>query len=239
MGIHTIKQIIAYSLVFIFIFGLTSTFAAKDFIGQANEIVGLKGDDLIRMQVALNNGESSDEMEKEPSNEQKGEELNLDFLKDQRVTYRNGDTHDRIKDFQEILVELGYLNGTPDGMFGSMTENAVKEFQREEGLEETGTLNAETQIALEESLEALSQEDQEEENDEQEVQGEQGSQGEDIGSSNEGSGTGSIEHTVSANETLFHISKKYNVPIHRILQANNLSENSILNIGQKLIIPRE
>ncbi|MEZ5669500.1 MAG: peptidoglycan-binding domain-containing protein [Alphaproteobacteria bacterium] len=41
---------------------------------------------------------------------------------------------------QERLIELGYDPGPADGLAGSMTRNAIAEFQRDVGLEETGKI---------------------------------------------------------------------------------------------------
>ncbi|WP_416198464.1 MAG: LysM repeat-containing protein [Sporanaerobacter sp.] len=48
-----------------------------------------------------------------------------------------------------------------------------------------------------------------------------------------------IVHIVSSGESLWTISQKYNVSMDQIINANeNLSENTVLNIGQELIIPK-
>jgi LysM repeat protein len=48
---------------------------------------------------------------------------------------------------------------------------------------------------------------------------------------------GSKTHTVAAKDTLYSISKKYKTTVDRLCEANHLTKNSILSIGQKLIIP--
>lgn len=45
-------------------------------------------------------------------------------------------------------------------------------------------------------------------------------------------------HTVAAKETLYSISKKYKISVDKLRQANSLSKESILSIGQVLIIPK-
>lgn len=45
-----------------------------------------------------------------------------------------------------------------------------------------------------------------------------------------------IKHTVKAGETLFSISRSYNVPVDDIVSFNNLSSNS-LSVGQELYLP--
>ena len=47
-----------------------------------------------------------------------------------------------------------------------------------------------------------------------------------------------IIHTVEKGDSPYTIGKKYGVPTEEILRANNLTPKSILQIGQKLIIPK-
>lgn len=49
---------------------------------------------------------------------------------------------------QNRLIELGYLNDMADGTFGSNTETAVREFQKSNGLQETGIADPYTQAKL-------------------------------------------------------------------------------------------
>lgn len=51
---------------------------------------------------------------------------------------------------QQRLIDLGYLYGTADGIYGPMTADALKRFQGEQGLEQTGELNDSTVEALSE-----------------------------------------------------------------------------------------
>ncbi len=55
------------------------------------------------------------------------------------ITPRRG--RERIIDAQKILAELGYEVGEADGAVGSRTITAIKAFQRELGLKETGTIS--------------------------------------------------------------------------------------------------
>ena len=49
---------------------------------------------------------------------------------------------------QEKLNSLGYTIGTVDGDFGKRTEGALKDFQRDNGIAETGALDTETRTRL-------------------------------------------------------------------------------------------
>ena len=51
---------------------------------------------------------------------------------------QKGDKGEDVQKMQAMLVEMGYLSGTPDGDFGGKTESAVKAYQAAMGLEATG-----------------------------------------------------------------------------------------------------
>jgi len=57
-----------------------------------------------------------------------------------------------VADLQQRLVELNYLAGAPDGQFGKKTEDALKRFQRMNGLAETGVVDAATELALKSAI---------------------------------------------------------------------------------------
>lgn len=57
---------------------------------------------------------------------------------------QKGDKGDEVKQMQSMLVEMGYLQGSPDGDFGAKTESAVKAYQEAMGLEATGIADEET-----------------------------------------------------------------------------------------------
>jgi LysM repeat protein len=46
-------------------------------------------------------------------------------------------------------------------------------------------------------------------------------------------------HVVAAKETLYSLSKKYHTTVEKLCKANKLTKNSVLSIGQILIIPKE
>jgi N-acetyl-anhydromuramyl-L-alanine amidase AmpD len=67
------------------------------------------------------------------------------------TTLGNGDEGEQVKTLQRLLVYFGYALGDygvrgdgVDGYFGSATENAVRKFQRENGLVEDGLVGEET-----------------------------------------------------------------------------------------------
>ena len=59
-------------------------------------------------------------------------------------TLQQGDKGEDVKKLQEFLKDHGYLKGAADGDFGPGTVNAVKEFQRANGLSATGSANSRT-----------------------------------------------------------------------------------------------
>ena len=54
----------------------------------------------------------------------------------------------KVRRMQERLYELGYLSTEPDGVFGSRTLKALRRFQADQGISETGILDRTTQDAL-------------------------------------------------------------------------------------------
>jgi carboxyl-terminal processing protease len=58
--------------------------------------------------------------------------------------------NDQVKNAQEILKGLGYVPGRTDGYFSSDTTKAVKAFQHEHSLKETGKIDAHTAMVMEE-----------------------------------------------------------------------------------------
>lgn len=53
-----------------------------------------------------------------------------------------------VTELQERLIDLGYLDGLADGIYGEQTQSAVAMFQEQSGMEPTGIADAGTQEAL-------------------------------------------------------------------------------------------
>lgn len=69
----------------------------------------------------------------------------------QRVESMNdqqGQSPDLVKQAQEKLSALGKDVGTPDGQLGAKTQQALQEFQQENGLQPSGQLDSQTLAAL-------------------------------------------------------------------------------------------
>lgn len=59
-----------------------------------------------------------------------------------------GSTGDEVKSIQSVLKEKGYYSGNVDGIFGTGTKNAVKQFQSDAGLSADGIVGEKTLKAL-------------------------------------------------------------------------------------------
>jgi len=64
------------------------------------------------------------------------------------VTYKRGSTGNVVREIQTKLKNWGYYYGNVDGIYGSKTEEAVKYFQRKNGLTADGKAGPQTLKAL-------------------------------------------------------------------------------------------
>lgn len=71
---------------------------------------------------------------------------------DGRRTLRKGDSGDDVRELQESLNTLLYNAGEADGKFGSRTESALKDYQRDHGLKVDGICGPATWASIEEEL---------------------------------------------------------------------------------------
>ena len=71
-----------------------------------------------------------------------------DSEEDETPIAKKGSKGEDVKEIQERLIELGYLQGKADGDFGKKTEEAVKAFQQNKGLELTGEVYQDDYDAL-------------------------------------------------------------------------------------------
>jgi len=60
-----------------------------------------------------------------------------------------GDSGDDVLQLQNALVKLGFLSATPTGYYGSATTTAVKNFQKNYSIKQTGNVGPSTKSALE------------------------------------------------------------------------------------------
>ena len=61
---------------------------------------------------------------------------------------QKGDANESVKVMQQTLINLGYLKGTADGVFGNLTYKALKEFQKDNALYADGVAGDKTIAAL-------------------------------------------------------------------------------------------
>ena len=71
-----------------------------------------------------------------------------DYDEDDYTELKQGDRGDDVKRLQKRLIELGYLTGSADGIYGASTSNAVKAFQTVNKLTVSGVATVETQQRL-------------------------------------------------------------------------------------------
>lgn len=64
------------------------------------------------------------------------------------ASMKQGSRGSNVKQLQQNLIGMGYLEGSADGIYGSGTKAAVKEFQRDYGLSVDGNAGEATQSAL-------------------------------------------------------------------------------------------
>ena len=60
------------------------------------------------------------------------------------TTLFNGSKGDEVRELQQALIDLGYLKGTADGIFGNKTEIAVRKFQKANKLSVDGLAGSST-----------------------------------------------------------------------------------------------
>ena len=123
-------------------FGNNTEYAVKEFQRQMNLKVTGKVDDTTLSNLEENNnlfkkGNSSVSAEEKPVTKATGREK-LKF----------GDRNPLVREVQERLTAHGFSTSGIDSIYGSGTERAVKSFQRANGLDITGVVDAETHQLL-------------------------------------------------------------------------------------------
>ncbi|MBQ9857805.1 MAG: spore cortex-lytic enzyme [Oscillospiraceae bacterium] len=70
------------------------------------------------------------------------------FVQEAQAAYKRGSYGSTVRQIQEKLSNWGYYSGSIDGVYGSRTEEAVKKFQRKNGLTADGIAGSATLAAL-------------------------------------------------------------------------------------------
>ena len=70
------------------------------------------------------------------------------FAQEAQAAYKRGSYGETVRQIQEKLSDWGYYSGSIDGVYGSRTEEAVKKFQRKNGLTADGIAGSATLSAM-------------------------------------------------------------------------------------------
>jgi len=124
-----------------------------------------------------------------------------------RPTLRQGDRGDAVTELQSLLISLGYNTGGTTGIFGPLTNTAVRNFQRDQNLNVDGIVGPITWGALI-----------------------------NVSTPPVTPPTENTTYTVVSGDTLWGIAKRFNTTVDAITRINNLT-GAILNVGQQLLIP--
>lgn len=120
-----------------------------------------------------------------------------------------GMRHERVSELQTYLYALGYLSVQPTGYFGSLTQSAVMNFQRDYGFNLTGTADKNVFNKIFEVIDNKYK-----------------------------PYTDYQIYYVQKGDTLWSISQKFGVTVNDICSANNITTSTVLFIGQALRIPK-
>jgi len=133
--------------------------------------------------------------------------------------FKKGDSSAEIAEVQEALKKLGFFDEVCTGYFGEVTYDAVLKFQKKYDLGADGVLGP-TTIGW---LNKLS--------------------GKNItipsrsGSAKKDTSKVNIRYKIKTGDTIWDIAADYNVSVNSVLEYNGLNENTILTIGDYIIIP--
>lgn len=83
----------------------------------------------------------TDKTEEETTDTAPEEVTTEETNEDTSSTYSNGDFHDEVMNIQNELANLGYFNDDATGYYGDLTESAVVDFQKANGLTATGVVD--------------------------------------------------------------------------------------------------
>ena len=117
---------------------------------QTFQLFGRAGEDLMLVRIAGEDGYGSYEYISKAEMQSKLPELDCDLFPnvDQTVSVGLGSVGGEVMLLQETLSSLGMLEGRVDSDYGYGTANAVKIFQKEHGLEETGEADVYTMMLI-------------------------------------------------------------------------------------------
>ncbi|SEF63203.1 Peptidoglycan-binding (PGRP) domain of peptidoglycan hydrolases-containing protein [Caloramator fervidus] len=135
-------------------------------------------------------------------------QLNKVLNNEPKILYY-GIRHEKVAELQTYLYALGYLSVQPTGYFGSLTQNAVLNFQKDYGLSLTGQAD---KAVFDKIFEVID---------------------------NKYKPYTTYEtYIVQSGDTLWSISQKFKVTILDLTSANGITTSTVLYVGQALKIPK-
>jgi peptidoglycan hydrolase-like protein with peptidoglycan-binding domain len=118
--------------------------------------------------------------------------------------------HEKVSELQAYLYSLGYINVQPTGYYGPLTQTAISNFQRDNGLEVTGKADSNVFSALYKAIDNKFK-----------------------------PYTTYSTYTVVKGDTLWSIATKFGTTVDELAKANNVSTDGYFNIGQIIKIPNK
>ena len=91
---------------------------------------------------------TAEEITETLSDEKDGEAIITVTMPEQIILLKSGSKGEEVRSLQLRLLELGYLDGEPDGIYGPGTKEAVKAFQKRNSLSVDGIAGRQTQTQL-------------------------------------------------------------------------------------------
>lgn len=120
-----------------------------------------------------------------------------------------GIKHERVTELQTYLNALGYLSVLPTGYYGTLTTTAVSNFQRDNGLAVTGNADSSLFTKIFQVIDSKYLPN-----------------------------TTYKNYSVVSGDNTWSLAIKFGITQNDLLKANNLTTNSVINIGQALKIPQ-
>lgn len=81
--------------------------------------------------------------------------IDITAIENRAINYNNGYSYNDKLLLEKILLQLGYYAGVIDGIIDSETINAIKKFQRDNGLTADGCVGRETSTAIQRKFTAI------------------------------------------------------------------------------------
>ncbi|MGI6200169.1 MAG: peptidoglycan-binding protein [Christensenellales bacterium] len=110
--------------------------------------VGMKTADLLDLDGKVSGDEGDSTPEADTSSSSDSDRKQFDGKTYSASTLVYGDTSDAVKQAQQQLKKAGYLSANATGYFGDATLEAVKDFQKDKGIQTLGVIGPATKEAL-------------------------------------------------------------------------------------------